>query len=448
MRKIIYSKFSNDRNPDYKIRTDIYEENKTRMVLKKGVTDGGKKHIAGLSKIYEELKKQSEGTVFDINKSDFTQDGLKLEYLYGETLEKLLDNALQKKNTDRFKELVKKYVDNVRKMANEEFAAGDEYYKIFGKAADASPSMAMHTSNIDMIFANVIVDADKWTVIDYEWSFLISIPVEFVLFRTINYYATPDREQMLKDVDLYELMGVDISKKECYAAMERSFQDYIVKGNTPLWRLYDSMGEPFYNMPELAKKKKSEHPTVIKILKDESTVSEPVRLKSLDDGVLEAKFSVDENVKVIMFNPAYSSCVVKLMGFKAYGAEEYEPKSLKNGEILNDDIILFKDENPYIMTDDIREETKSFVITYKLMTAGEGMHDEAVELFELFDLIQKNDELNQKIETVKQEDYQVVMELQAKLEATEHTVNAMKNSTSWKVTKPLRKLKRNKKQEK
>ena len=57
-------------------------------------------------------------------------------------------------------------------------------------------------------------------------------------------------------------------------------------------------------------------------------------------------------------------------------------------------------------------------------------------------LYSKTHELSHKIDVIKSEDYAVVMELQAKIDALDFTIEAMKNSTSWKVTKPIRSIKR------
>ena len=449
MRKNIFSKFSNDRNDNYKIRTDIYEDNGKRFVVKAGVTEGGKKHIANVFSMYSGLKKQADNTAFDINRSTLINGELQLEYLKGETLEKLLDEALKNGQRQKFDELIKKYTENVRAMAKKPFASSKEYIEIFGEKADVDESaLSMDISDIDMIFANVMVQEDKWTVIDYEWSFEISIPVDYILFRTLHYYAVPDRYSMLKDIDLYGLMGINREKEEIYVNMEKCFQSYIVRDNKPLWQLYDSMGKPFYNMPGIAYKLNKDLPSVINVLKDDTTVSDSVNVKTDDDNNKVAVIKPKSDVKVIMFNPSYEASFIRIISIKGLlkSGEEYEPAYLCNGRLCTDGIIIFKEDNPYIMTDDIREDTEKIVIVYKLAKLGKDMSDDAASLIDVCDAADeykaKYNEIGFKLDKVMTEDYQVVMELQAQNDALEHKVNAMENSTSWKVTKPIRKIRR------
>ncbi len=449
MRKVIYSKFSNDRNPSYKIRTDICEDEQKRYVVKSGVSDEGKKHIQRLYEFYEALKKQAKNTIFEINKGTLINGELNLEYLSGDNLEKLLDDALKEKAYERFNELIKKYTDNVRAMADEEFIPSEEYRSVFGENADMDSGKSMQVSDIDMIFANVIINNDKWTLIDYEWSFSFKIPVDYILFRTIHYYDTPDRRELLNNVDLYELMGISTDKIEKYEYMENCFQSYTVAGNKPLWMLYDIMGKPFYNMPEIAEAKKMEKPVAVKIYKDESSSNDIIAVDKLKNGVLEATIYIDENVKALMFCPAYKSCIMKILEFKCACIEaenqvsdenpkytEYELKYLYNGVSYKDNVIFCKDDNPYIMIDNIKKDAVSVVIRYKLLTVEKDMRDEIDDIFGTYIEIDNLKAVNKQIMA---EDYQVILELQ-------NNIDAIKNSTSWMVTKPLRNLKRRKKQ--
>ncbi len=439
MKRVIYSKFSNDRNEAYKIRTDICEDEGRRYVEKIGVTEGGRKHINNVFSMYEGLKKQTADTIFDINKSSLVNGVLTLEYLYKDNLEKVLDELLYSRKYNEFKELVKKYTDNVRGMATEKFEPEDIYYEMFGENADDKASLSMPISNIDMIFANIMVDSYKWTVIDYEWSFPVKVPVEFILYRTILYYLTPQRKEKLGDVDLYVLMGVDKEKEDIYKSMDDSFQNYIIKGNTPLWKLYDVMGKPFYDMPYIARLKKKQQPKAVGYLPDDSTVDCDIKVISLEDDIYELSVNLENDLKILRIDPSLLMSIVKVERLLGIADCEYEMKYFSNGTLGGDDIILFSEENSYIMTDDIKPGTKKVIFRYKIVHVGERMGE---PLKRVFDLYSKTHELSHKIDVIKSEDYAVVMELQAKIDALDFTIEAMKNSTSWKVTKPIRSIKR------
>ena len=439
--RIIFTKFSNDRNEYYKIRTDIYETDGGREVYKCGTSEGGTKHISTMEELYGKLQAQAERTAFDINKSKVTEKGLELEYLTGETLENILDRLLINGEKVEVSRRVQSYADNIWNMATSDFEPSEKYFEVFGENAYTGPAKSMKISNIDMIFPNVIVNGDKKTLIDYEWSFDFPIPVNFVLYRTIHYYIYTGREQQLKDrkIDLFSLMGVDESLEEVYLSMERSFQDYIIRNNTPLWKLYEMMGKPFYIAPALADEKKKSMPSVIEVMKDESNASMNLVPEQSGDGVLTVRIRPDKHVKAILFCPAYQSCVMKVLSVRAYTAsgEDYEPSYIYSGVSYEDNVIFFKEDNPHLLTDDISEDVKEIVISYKLVPCGAGM---AEDFFKLFELFPERNRLKVEKENIIAEDYNVVMELQNQLEHTENELNAMRNSTSWKMTEPARKL--------
>ena len=208
------------------------------------------------------------------------------------------------------------------------------------------------------------------------------------------------------------------------------------------------MGKPFYDMPGIAEKQKIDMPMVINVLNDESTVNNMVQLNDDDDNNTSAVIKPMNDAKVIMFMPSYEASIMKLISIKGVlkSGEKYEPLYLCNGRLCSDGIIIFKEDNPYIMTDDIRKGTDKIIITYRLAKLGKGMTDEADSLIEVCDAADKfkakYNEIGLKLDKVMTEDYRVVMELQAQNDALEHKINSMENSTSWKITKPIRKLRK------
>ena len=53
------------------------------------------------------------------------------------------------------------------------FEQTESFEKVFGSMALKEQMAATEVTDIDLIFSNIIVDADgTWTVIDYEWTFL------------------------------------------------------------------------------------------------------------------------------------------------------------------------------------------------------------------------------------------------------------------------------------
>ena len=88
---------------------------------------------------------------------------LRFEYLKGETLEELLDDALFANDRYTFVFLVDEYKDYIRYNAQKP------------------------VSDYDLIFQNIIVQDGNWTVIDYEWTYPESIDPEEIIKRGEEY---------------------------------------------------------------------------------------------------------------------------------------------------------------------------------------------------------------------------------------------------------------------
>jgi GT2 family glycosyltransferase len=74
-------------------------------------------------------------------------------------------------------------------------------------------------TNLDMIFSNFIeTPSSQIVMIDYEWSFPVSLPIEFVLYRTQRLYE--------------EMFGIELGSRfanaKLYEAMDRYFIDNVV----------------------------------------------------------------------------------------------------------------------------------------------------------------------------------------------------------------------------
>ena len=92
MSKIIYSKCSNERSPEFSLRTMILEDEEKRRIVKK-IPDTvlAQPHVVQIEKWYHALKEQYADTGIVINQCQMTDKGIQLEYLEAKSLEYELD---------------------------------------------------------------------------------------------------------------------------------------------------------------------------------------------------------------------------------------------------------------------------------------------------------------------------------------------------------------------
>ena len=98
MKKVLYTKYSNERKPEYRIATSIVEEDGRRVVKKKALCECGSDHLNYMCNIKQDLLKLVKGygwNVADCRMID--QSTVEMEYINGVTLEHCLDEYVKNK---------------------------------------------------------------------------------------------------------------------------------------------------------------------------------------------------------------------------------------------------------------------------------------------------------------------------------------------------------------
>lgn len=123
-------------------------------------------------------------------------------------------------------ELLFTYIEKVKQIHEKEsFQKTPEFIQVFGDVDLKEGLKCAPVSNIDFLPANIIMEEEKTTVIDYEWTFFFPIPSQFLVYRLIHYYLESDgKRESLKDLDFYGKAG--LTEKDCrvYGEMEKNFQ--------------------------------------------------------------------------------------------------------------------------------------------------------------------------------------------------------------------------------
>lgn len=432
MKRVIFTKYSNDRNTDYNIRTDIMEdENGNRFVYKSGVSDGGKRHIKNMYEASASLQKLFSDSIFEINKCEQEDESLLLEYVSGKTLESILDGYLESKNHDAFAMLIKKYAQEMKKIAKEKFVPCEEYYRVFGPSAvDAVDCGAIMPCDIDMIFPNINIVDERWIVLDYEWVFNFPVPVDFVLFRSIYYYL-PNREKLLEGIDLYELVGINNKIYDVYKKMEDEFQKHVFEGNVPLWELYEQFGKNFHIAVI-----EGRNMECVKYYEDHF-ISEYINVLPDPEGKAVLYIDVDENVRTLAIDPASCNCIVSVDKAKGIAEEEYDILYSNNGVSMDNKTICFNHDDPRFLFDDFRKGIRQIYFEFHISYISEGTGNRICKMIDDFNdmrcsNIAKDESI---IEQAKKID-----SLEQKIDSLEQEINAIRSSRSWQMTEPIRNI--------
>ena len=131
----------------------------------------------------------------------------------------------------------------------------EEFRKVFGEAESLETMAAVSNANIDMVCQNVMMDADRWTMIDYEWTFFFPVPTAFLVYRVLHYYLeTHGKRSVLDKEALYTWAGITKEQRETFHEMEHHFQQHLTSGHVPMREMYGAISPGTYPVRHLVTK--------------------------------------------------------------------------------------------------------------------------------------------------------------------------------------------------
>lgn len=315
---IKYAKYSNDRAPEYRIRTEIYrDKNGVARVEKHPLCNEANEHIRGMAIAYRNLLERYEGGNLAINKCELHEENGKVwdsfEFIEGRLLSEMLDECLEKDDIEGFHALFRQYVE--RTGYNQTFPVAD----------------------FDLIFGNIMVHGDDWTIIDYEWTFGKEVDVKELAFRAIYCYLLENekRNKLNLDLILHEL-GITEEDADYYREQEKDFQKFVTGQRKSMAEIRSLIGYRIIDPIKWMEENKSIWElNRMQIYEDcgegfseENSYFIPGFYQ--DNKKVEAELSVDGNVKILRIDPAMEACVVKIEEMLFNG----KPVPLQNKKIF------------------------------------------------------------------------------------------------------------------
>lgn len=439
MNKILYTKFSNERSPEFALQTQIIQnEQGIKKVKKCIINDEAKEYVFNMERWYQELSQDYKNSSVSFAQCTKEDDGVSFEFVQGTSLEIILDNLLYKKNFNELFNTIQSYFNILRKYnSNTQFVKSEKYVEIFGDF-DFNEIMYCNTiNNIDMIFSNVFVNDGKLKIIDYEWTFELLIPLDFILYRILyNYiYFNPSREILIKE-GIWDLLGNSKKYLDIFKQMENNFQNYIYRNITTTQTLYRDMKHDNINVLQMINEKnKIFGDSRVQIYKDFGSDFSENNSTFIVPLEKENRFSIclpiENNVSRIRFDPCNRCCMIIFSKFEDDKGNNYLDQLSSIGYKLNGHCYLFNNDDPWVSCI-LLDSTKELLIEYELIK-GNNLE---VFLNKLSLELDKQIQLKNKINLMSEE----INVLSNNNDILNQEIINMKNTLSWRITKPLRKI--------
>ena len=210
MGRIIFSKYSNDRDRRFAIRTDIVQkgdgEQSGKRVEKHAMFPEGIEHLERQSRYYREYSDRCNQVGLKLagaymNDEELKEGILQYQFIDGESVSDIIDNLIDCGSYDGAADLLMAFCDRIRRLYSPDVWKNSEQFEnVFGtvKLGNIEPERIMGCSfaDIDLVPENVIVSGSGEYVTDYEWVFDFPLPVDYVVYRAIRTYMYSGGREM------------------------------------------------------------------------------------------------------------------------------------------------------------------------------------------------------------------------------------------------------------
>ncbi len=347
-----YIKYSNDRKEEFQIKTLQKSTEFGPVIEKHPLSKRAEKHMEDTVKAYEKLSERYQGSLLAVNeaKLEKTAEGtpyIRIKFLKGKTLEEILDERLEKKDTEGFHSLFDEYVKRI--------SVGEE----------------KEVADYDIIFANIMVEQDNngcykldntWHLMDCEWTFDRQIETRQIAFRAVYCYLLEDGKRNELNVDLImDGLGIDQNEAEQYRRQEMKFQKYVTGRRLSLAELREAIGKKSYFLADICEGLRDcSEDDRIQIYEDTGggfreeqsffPEEDGEQLVRSGEGLIELSVKIGRGRSALRIDPGNRSCLIWIKRIAWNGeAVALKGKHIQmNGFKVGEDLYAFPTEDPNI----------------------------------------------------------------------------------------------------
>lgn len=367
--RILYTKYSSGRAPEFALRTSIAEKNGKTSIYKTAEYPQGQGHVSSINKKKEKLESiWGEKGLFQVNQCWLEDGKAYFEYLEGTTLEEKLDKLLEDGKLEEARQWIVKAAGRIRDAAPvREFSITPEFQQVFGKVELPWQEQAAEAADIDLIFSNLLLTGDgAWHVLDYEWTFFFPVPLGYLVYRALHYYleSAPKRKKLKDELNLYESLGITGEKEKVYQQMEQGFQRYIAGGYVSVGELYRRMGKkaiPFGEVLQETDKRR------VQVYLDYGQGFCEENSYFIEQGFSEhvaCEAAIPEGAVGAWIDPALSACMLKDVSLRWEGGSP--AKYSTTGFELEKNCYLFDNSDPKIIIEEIPKGKHNIEFSYQI----------------------------------------------------------------------------------
>lgn len=336
---INYVRYSNDRAAQYQIKTVERNRDGEKQIEKHALSNESREHIREISASGELLSERFAGGSILVNHSELIENEkecyVALEYVQGQTLEKMLDECMLRGDVAAFNSLFDEYLEKI------------SYHD------------DMAVTDFDLIFSNILVEGDTWTIIDYEWTFKKQIPTKEIAFRAVYCYILEDEKREKFNLDyIYDKLNVSEEEAKELREREMDFQKMVTGKRLAMGEIREAIGHEVYSLETIQIPKKGPDLAArVQVYEDFGTGFSEELSTYFDEQEFYMKISGKR--RAVRIDPCSDYCIVNVKDVKWNGVSVFGNAKIRtNGQEIAEHMYGFPTKDPNIeITVDKMEQT-------------------------------------------------------------------------------------------
>ena len=347
----VYCKYSNDRAERFMLRTDIIKNTEGYEVRKVPLTEQAKEHVREMKHWEETLDHLYRKNGICANRCILKGDAASFEFLEGRTFEEHLDELRKAgdyaglaSEIQRFRTLLTETL----KPELRSFAKSSAFVEMFGNPAFSRAYTGAEANNLDWIFGNLMETEEGIRIIDYEWTFPVQVPVEYLLWRALSLYVH-SRED-IKGLGLMIQAGISSEEEQIFEKMEHHFQLWLLDGTRTIGARYLATAGRTITLEEMLKNVKKNRIQVYMDTGSGFSEAESLWIRTEPDkhGVIHLELLLPSGTRGLRLDPAECTCLVKVKRLLGELGGTYTLEYTHNGRELEEEGILYTTTDPQI----------------------------------------------------------------------------------------------------
>lgn len=349
--RTIYCKYSNDRAERFALRTDIVKNTEGYEVRKVPLAEEARKHVRMMKQWEETLDELYRKNGIRANRCTLKGDAAAFEFLEGETFEERLDVLRRAGDTAglvseilRFRTLL---LDTL-KPELKPFHKSGVFVEMFGNPEFPKAYEGAMTNNLDWIFGNLMETEDGIRIIDYEWTFRVQVPVEYLLWRALSLYVH-GREDV-SGLELMNLLGISPEEERIFGEMEHHFQLWLLDGTRTIGAQYLATAGRTIGLSDMLRQVKKNRIQIYPDTGQGLSEAESFWIDTEPDkqGIVHLEILLPPGVQAVRLDPAEHTCLVKVRLLLGELNGTYPLEYTHNGRELEQEGILYTTSDPQI----------------------------------------------------------------------------------------------------